>query len=76
MLPPVRPIRDSMSGGPSTSCSTRHSLEAGGEAVDQVDELPGDLVARESQVALRELVRRVLAEDAQQVLSLRRGLGS
>ena len=47
--------------------------EAGRERVDQRDELLRDLVAARVPVALREVVRRVLAEDAQQVVALGRG---
>ena len=48
------------------------SLEAGREAVDQVDELARDLLAAAVPRPLGELVGRVLAEDAEQVLARRR----
>ena len=72
MLPPVSPIRDSMSGGPSTSWSSRQSPRSGAKRDDQVDELLRHPVAPRVPVAVGDLVGRVLAEDAQQVLALRR----
>src|SRR3954463_15821566 len=49
------------------------ALEAGREAVDQRDELARDVVSSLVPGAARELVRRVLAEHAQQMAAGRRG---
>ena len=48
--------------------------EVGREAADQVDELALDVAAAAVPVALGEVVGRVLAEDAQQVLALGAGV--
>ena len=50
-------------------------LEVGREAGDQVDELAAHLLAAGVPAAVVEVVRRVLAEHAQQVLARRRGRG-
>ena len=68
MWPPVRPTRDSMSGGPHLGVPMQ-SLKSG-EVLDEVDELLLHLGPTAVPGALRELVGPVLTEHADQVLAL------
>ena len=73
MLPPVSPIRASMSGGPEHLVVDQAVLRSPGakRAIRSMNCL-ATLVAARVPVAVADLVGRVLAEDAQQVLALGR----
>src|SRR5215211_4366460 len=60
-------------GRPEHLIGDQTILDARCEAIDQLDELARDALAPRVPIALGEVVRRVLAEDAHQVLALRRG---